>query len=257
MNALDRLVWAGTATFEIGEFHVGVRCNDTSFAHVLFDVLAAHRVEGVDAPPNYSVKIADDDRRGFHLLYRSSALAVRTRDPRRLVAAVCRYLASHAPYDPELFVLAGVVVVGRHGAVIAPSGLRQMLPTVERRLDARGLRVVDAPWVLLDPAARAVVVPEHGLAVDDRALEMLPLPAREEPPVAPGRYPVVGWALSGDVPLTRAQAVAQATRAVVDGRAPQAVLDGLAHVMCHIRPVALRLGEPAAVAAALGALMQQ
>ena len=235
-----------------------MRCTDASFAQALFGALRAHRVRDVDAPPNYSVKVADDASRGratgFHLLYRSSALVLRTRDARRLASGVCNYLASHAPYDPGLFVLSGVVVAGEHGAVVAPSGLRPLFAHVERRLNVRGLRIVDAPWVLLDTHTGDAVVPEPPLTIDWSAFDALPAPRRADPPVPPGRYRVVGWAVAGDGPVSRAQAVAQATRAVVDFRAAQEVLDGLARVMARVAPATVRLDDPASVAATIADL---
>ena len=237
---------------------MGVRCTDAAFADTLFGALRAHRAPEVDAPPNYSVKVADDAARGrakgFHLLYRSSALVLRTRDARRLASGVCSYLASHAPYDPELFVLSGVVVAGERGAVVAPSGLRPLLAHVERRLNLRGLRIVDAPWVLLDPHTGDAVVPEPALTIDWSAFDSLASTRRPDPPVPPGRYRVVGWALAGDGPVTRAQAIAQATRAVVDFRDAQEVLDGLAGVMARATPATVRLDDPASVAATIADL---
>ena len=106
----------------------------------------------------------------------------------------------------------GVALVGEHGALIAPAALRQWMAAVERRLNVRGLRVVDAPWVLVDVDTNEVVVPDPaaaGLAVDGdafRALDDLAPASRPDPAVAIGRYPLNAWAFIGDgTAMTRAQ----------------------------------------------------
>ena len=66
--------------------------------------------------------------------------------------------------------------MGERGALIAPAALRQWMSAVERRLNVRGLRVVDAPWVLVDVDTNEVVVPDPmaaGLGVDLDAFRAL------------------------------------------------------------------------------------
>ena len=189
---------------------------------------------GLDPPANYSVRLAateEQHRRGagFHFLYRGSAPVVRTRDPQRLAAGLCQHLAAFLPATSAgRLVVNGVALVGARGALIAPAALRQWMSAVERRLNVRGLRVVDAPWALIDVDTNEVVVPDPvaaGLGVEldaFRALDDLALSVHADPPVPAGRYPLVGWAFTGDGnPMSRAQGVA--FRA-----APHAQHDGVA-----------------------------
>jgi hypothetical protein len=132
------------------------------------------------------------------------------------------------------------------------------MSAVERRLNGRGLRVVDAPWVLVDAESNEVVVPDPvaaGLGVDPdafRELEDLTPSSHSDPAVAPGRYPLVGWAFTGDgKPMSRAQGVAFALRLTNSTNGLQPTLDALAHVMRATPPVSVEWTAPALLAARL------
>ncbi len=164
-----------------------MRPGDPALDALLRRVLA-HIVEGLTPPANYSVRLAAPVRNrrgaGFHLLYRSCGLALRTRDPRRLMEGLFHHLDSHDPaFGSGSLALGGVALVGDGRALIAPAALRSWMSRLERRLNLRGLRVVDLPWVLVDPNGPAIVVPEGILDVDRRALDDLAA-------IAPGSRPI-------------------------------------------------------------------
>ncbi len=246
----------------------------TAVDDVLRAALAAHLVTDVEAPPNYSVQLGEQSTSGaatgFHFLYRSSASVVRTRDPRRVVRGLFTHLSSHrADPGPGLLRVHGVTLVAGGTAVLAPAMLRQWPELIERRLNGQGLRFADTPWALVDPARAEVVVPEPGLEVDWSALGRLDavvgVRGRPDPPVEPGRYPLVGWAfwVGAEVTgrLSRAQAVMHAlqlTIGAIDGDGGrdvvQRALDGLASVVREIEPAAIAWNDPTELVQPLVAL---
>jgi hypothetical protein len=267
-------VWAATSTFDVDGLYIGVRSNTTSVDDVLRTALAAHLVENVEAPANYSVQLGEPSRSGagtgFHFLYRSSASVVRTRDARRVARGLFTHLSSHrVDLGRGLLRVHGVTLVAGGTAVLAPSVLRQWPELIERRLNGQGLRFADTPWALVDAARAEVVVPEPSLEVDWSALDRLDPPAggraRPDPPVEPGRYPLVGWAfrVAPDVTgrLSRAQAVMHAMQLTIgaidaDGGRDdlQRALDGLASLVREIEPAAVAWNDPVELVEPLVAL---
>ena len=257
-------MWAATSTFDVDGLYLGVRSTTSAVDDVLRAALAAHLVTNVEAPPNYSVQLGEQSTSGaptgFHFLYRSSAAVVRTRDARRVVRGLLTHLSSHrVDPGPGLLRVHGVTLVAGGTAVLAPAVLRQWPELIERRLNAQGLRFADTPWALVDPTRAEVVVPEPSLEVDWSALDRLDslagVPARADPPVEPGRYPLVGWAfwVGAEVTgrLSRAQAVMHAlqlTIGAIDGGGGrddvQRALDGLAAVVREIEPAAIAWNDP-------------
>ena len=267
-------MWAATSTFDVDGLYLGVRSTMTAVDEVVRAALAAHLVTDVEAPPNYSVQLGEQSTSGaatgFHFLYRSSASVVRTRDPRRVVRGLVTHLSSHrVDPGPGLLRVHGVTLVAGGTAVLAPAILRQWPELIERRLNGQGLRFADTPWALVDPARAEVVVPEPGLEVDWPALDRLDaltgVSARPDPPVEPGRYPLVGWAfwVGSDVTgrLSRAQAVMHALQLTIgaiddDGGRDdvQRALDGLASVVREIEPAAIAWNDPTELVQPLVAL---
>jgi hypothetical protein len=244
----------------VGELHLGVRPGDAELAARLGDALRAHTVGGLDPPANFSVRFAGplQHRRGagFHMLYRGCGLVLRTRDPRRLLGGLFRHLDAFRPeYGADWYAIRSVALVGDGRALIAPFALRSWMPRIERRLNIRGLRFVDMPWVLLDTARVEIVVPDLGLDVDWSALEGLEAAApasRPDPAVPAGRYALTGWTFLGDgEPLSRARAVALASRSTSGHGSAQATLDALASVMRAIEPTSLPWSAPAELVDAL------
>ncbi len=217
---------------------------------VLRRALAAHLVEPDDDPasPNFSLHVAEDDgARGakqFHLLYRGVTAVVRTRDLRRLVDGLLGYLSAAVERpDGDMVRLDVLALVKDGAAVLAPASIRSLLPSVERRLNAKGLGVVDRPWSCVDVTTGELVVPEPDLSVDRSALDQLGRGSRGDGAVAPGRYPVVGWAFGAGPdaqgPMSRALAVSLAGGRILDRHTldPQARLDRLAALLGRLEPV--------------------
>ena len=215
--------------------------------------LAAHLVEPDDpASPNFSLHVADDSAaRGakeFHLLHHGTTAVVRTRDVRRLVDGLLGYLSAAVERpDDDMLRLDVLALVKDGAAVLVPAGIRPLLPSVERRFNAKGLRVVDRPWACVDVTTAELVVPEPDLSVDRSPLDELGTGGRGDGAVPPGRYPVVGWAFGASAesrgPMSRALALTFAggrllDRPVIDA---QAALDRLAAVLGRVQPVGVRV----------------
>jgi hypothetical protein len=196
--------------------------------------------------------------RSFHFLYRGIRPLVRSDDPRRLVRALAAHLLGHArPESTDALEVDALALVGDGFAVLAPAELRYHLPSIERRLAAGGLRVVDEPLASIDPDRGELVVATPAAEVDWSALEDLSAAARPSTPVPAGRFPIAGWAfgLGRDRagPLARAHAVALSGRLTRNASAlgMSKVLAGLATVMRRIEPVAIWADKAEALAAPL------
>jgi hypothetical protein len=225
-------------------------------------LLAAYLVDGVEAPANLSVRIGATDEEGdeaaaavaangngkrrsgrgqqIHLLYRSSSLVARSREPSRVLEALVSYLGAFLEEDPASLLktsMLGLVADGH--AIVAPRPLLGSLKVLQPRVERQGLRFVDTPFATIDPATGELVVPGAPLDIDEAALHTLDVEfggrgrGRAEPAVSPGRYAIRGWAVfSGGPddtgPLSRAKAVAAAAGSVVMGeRQAQDVLETL------------------------------
>lgn len=221
-------------------------------------MLRPHVIEDRKAPSNFSVKLAErpegDKNQGFHFLYRSSNMQLRTRDPRRLVQGLIAYLSSFLePEVPDVVRVSGVGLVRNGHALVAPVNLRQLRSQVERRLKRQGIQFIDTPWLLVDSQRAEIIVPEPRLDVDwsqfDRTDEIFGAwPA--DPPVPPGRYPLAGWAFlsTQDERLTRGQALAMSMRSTFGTEPTQTRLDALANVMRSIQPIGVEWSTPIALA---------
>jgi hypothetical protein len=234
--------------------------NDADLAARLRTLLRAHVVADPAAPVNYSLQVAAPVRNrrgaGFYLLYRGSAMVLRTRDPRRLVNGLLLHLESDGTRLARgQLAIRGLAVVRGDRARLAPPALRPWLSRLERRLNLRGWRVVDTPWVLVDAKGPTVVVPQPRLDVDPEgfaAIETLATGAPGDPPVPTGRYWLTEWVFLGDgEPMTRAQAVAIATRFTLDDRGMQTTLTDLATVMRAVEPTTIAWGTPPELVAAI------
>lgn len=255
LGELDRLDWTDVMTVALDGLHVGVRSTFPAVQELLQTALAAHVVDDSRTPPNYSLLIGDGLRgraKGFHFLYRSSNAHLRTRDARRLVRGLLAHLSSLRTSQFDGLIAAhATCLVGSRGAAIAPLSLRQLRSQIERRLNLRGVRYVDLPWIFLDPGTSEVVVPAPTLQIDAAAMasldELVPS-RREDPPVAAGRYPLESWIFFGssERPLSRGQALAAAAHDTFSGGLTphQATLEALALVMRGIEPVTLSWAEP-------------
>lgn len=175
---------------------------------------------------------------------------VRTRDQGRLIDALLGYLSSAGEQaDDETLRLDVVAYVKDDTALLAPPEIRWVMASIERRLNAKGLRVLDRPWARIDIETGDLLVTGPDLTVDWRVLEEhgegLGTRARSDRSVLPGRYTVAGWGfwLGGidEQPISRALALALASSRLVD-RNSLGSADGLARLadlMVGIEPVAL------------------
>lgn len=229
-DELDRLSWAGTTTFRIGPWYVGVRCSTREVEELLRRALPAHVADGVETPPNYSVVAALPPKshrspRELHFLYRSQDPVIRSRTLSRLVRGLLSHLSAHLEEEPDpLLRVRGVPLVAGTTAILAPRELLADLGRIEPRLRQEGVRVLDLPYATVDPATAELVVPPPAVEHDPDVLEELdvvesPTRPEEEGAVVPGRYPIKAWVLStGDTagPLPVATALAGAFPALVD-----------------------------------------
>ena len=129
---------------------------------------------------------------GFHLLQHGKDVVLRTRDLERLVQGLVSHLDSNRPVVDGVLRARAVALVGERGALVAPAILRQYLAQVERRLNVRGVRIADPPYVSIDWQEREVVVPRPALDLDWSALDQLStVRARcsHRPGGAPGSVP--------------------------------------------------------------------
>jgi hypothetical protein len=157
-----------------------------------------------------------------------------------------------------------VALVGRDGqAVLAPAALIDDLARIEPQLRRQGLRMVDAPFALVDPASAELVVPGLSLALDAAGLDRLAAWELAEPleeSVAPGRYPLLFWAHFAGEPFgpmstDRARAWAYAATMRTESSGVRGTLDRLdqlltvttAHSVTSALPAgATQLGQLAA-----------
>jgi hypothetical protein len=206
-------------------------------------------VDGVAAPPNYSVLATDG---GVLFLYRSQEKVLRARTPGRVVAALASHLGTHLD-DPSSMVRLDAAVAVRGGrAVLLGRTFLAHLEALEPRLRRAGWALADLPWAPVDPGSGEVVIAPP--AVVARA-EAGAGPGRSDPPVAaPGRYPVDRWLLFdpfGDQPASAGQRLAAPLAAVVNaaGVGGQAALDAVA----RLAPATVAVADlvPATVLAAL------
>ena len=184
---------------------------------------------------------------------------IRTRDLRRLVDGLLAYLSAAVERPGDTLRVDVLALVKDGAAILAPSAIRSSLASIERRLNAKGLRVVDRPWACVDATAGELVVAEPELSVDPLALDELGRVGRDGA-VMPGRYPVVGWAFGvgqeEQGPISRALALTLAGSRLVDRATlqPQVALDRLASLVSRLRPVAIWGETPQELVGPLAAL---
>jgi hypothetical protein len=157
-------------------------------------LLAAYLVEGIEAPANLSVRIGGSTVEGedpeaeeaavngngkrrsghgqqIHLLYRSSSLVARSREPSRILSALVSYLGAFLEEDPASLLKTSMVGMVADGhAIVAPRPLLGSLKVLQPRVERQGLRFVDTPYATIDPATGELVVPGEPLDIDEAAL---------------------------------------------------------------------------------------
>ena len=112
-------------------------------------------------------------------------MVLRTRDLERLIQGLVGHLDSNRRVDDGMLRARAVALVGERGALVAPAILRQYLAQVERRLNVRGVRIADPPYVSIDWQERVVVIPTT--CVGHRLERHGPAERRSRPLLTPTR----------------------------------------------------------------------
>lgn len=202
-------IWARTSAYAVGEFHLGIRADSGRTDEILGRVFSAHRLpDGTEAPDNFSVVLGDGGERGsrgLNLLLQNTSTVVRSRSPRRVIAALATYLSAYVPTesadDDTLIRVSAVGAIVGDDAVILPASTVTWLEQVQSRLNRAGFRLVDAPYATVDTATNELVVPAPLVEVDWDALAAVDDPGTgrsELPRVEPGRYPLKAWGVWDD-----------------------------------------------------------
>ena len=255
--------WERTAAYTIGAYRVGIRAGSASADRILGKVLADHRLpEEYSAPDNFSVVLDDGGpggRRPLSLFLAGSATVARSRSPRRLLRAAAAHLSCLLDPEPGLVRLEAIGALVGDDAVLLPKQVAAWLDRVQAPLARLGLALGDEPFAHLDLARVELVVAPPRVRLDEDALSALadPPPGASEPiPIAPGRYPLRAWVLSGDEdhagPVPPARAVAGALGTLVGGpRDLVAALDGFVAALDGVEVLAVPSGSPGSLTRAL------
>jgi hypothetical protein len=169
---------------------------------------------------------------------------LRTRDPSRLLAALEAHLSGHGPPPP------GTIHIGLPVAVL-PDDTAVILPpvadlaTIDSRLRALGVHLIDAPRALLEPANMRIMVPEPAVRIaEPHRSELLaslgePLGARRrEGSTGPGPRVLRGvFVVAAEAPPSRAELLVALLATANLAPAAQAdvarLADGLRTVATH------------------------
>jgi hypothetical protein len=268
LEKLNRIDWVASSTFVIGGVHLGIRTNVPAVDAVLRRALAGHLVDGVVAPPNYSLLI-DTEGRGYDFVYRSTAPVVRTRDPRRLAEGLVRHLSTHVQTPPsDLLHLKSTAFVSDGIAILAPAQARGWIEATGRRFAEAGLVPVDMPSAWVNDSIAELVVPEPAVEVDWEALAEFSAAfphgrlRHPDPGVAPGRYPLVGWAFYAALEhvgtLDAATAALFGVPQVVDNREyPKQAVQRVGELVQKLETVGILWDKPAEMVGPLARLAER
>lgn len=130
-------------------------------------------------------------------------------------------------------------------AVLLSAGARRQAVYQSSRLRASGLRLIDAPAVLLDAQTSEAVVPACDLPLAADALVPSVAQSVEQvtASVAERRFPIAAWvflSLPGELePVSRAMALTRASTALLSERPPRrATIRELADILRRTTPLA-------------------
>jgi hypothetical protein len=219
---LFRLGEAGTTTYRVGERLVGVRTNDPSPGARLRDLLRAHVVANVEAPPNLSLFLGDGEGpvRALHRLYLGGSVVLHTRSEGRLLRAALSYLDGFAAPPPGSVRVNARLLVRDDAAVLVDGLLTGQVDRIERRLERLGYQVADLPGPALDAETAEVALWPPRLEIDGAARAALDCeypPDRREFLLVDARLPIRAVVAFGSEPQRD------------DGVSPARRLAGLAH----------------------------
>ncbi len=196
---LNAEVWAATVALEVGDYHLGVRCESDLLADVVREMLADHLVDDPEVPADFSLTFTPgegaeaprvDLYRDHSHLWRSPSSDVVARV---LLCQLARYAGT-----PALWWVSAVAAVGPAGAQLLPPELGSMLGFLGPRLSAAGCSLVNAP-LAIDPVAGEVVADPVGLSVDPggrAAFAQISDWVDDKAAPAQGRHRLVGWPMS-------------------------------------------------------------
>lgn len=204
MQKLDRLGWAASSTFRIGEWHIGVRSKTFEADELVRRFLSSYLTEGIEAPANFSVvlRTPGDEQTTLSKLYRDHSTVVRSpRRPSRVLKGLAEHLSEYLDLNPKDLLKLRMAALVRDGeAILVPASIVVWMDTLVPRLNGRGAQLLDAPFAMVDPTRGELVVLPPPLDVDETIVQLLDAQAdpgvgSEPPPVLPGRYPVRGLSL--------------------------------------------------------------
>ena len=241
-------MWAASDAFRTGDRAVGVRSHPDALSVRIREGLAAHSIDGVGAPANYSLRFQDREpgQKGpaqAYELHRAQCLFLRTRTRRRALRALSRCLSAHADWDAGLLRARQLAVVGPSGAVILPPELHWRLEALEPRLAASGMWLADPPLVEIDRETGELVVAPPVIGAEAEWFR-----ARSRRDQRAGRYPIREWAVLGgeEGEAVSPQVALAAVMPLVerDMNAP-AVFGGMLRALSGIRLTRIRQLAPA------------
>jgi hypothetical protein len=236
-------VWTASDTFKVGDLYVGARSYPAALSNRVHATLADRMVGGVDAPPNYSLRLETPEpgRKGparAYALYRSQCLLLRTRKRERVLRALVRCLSGHVESLDGLVRVRQLAVVGSSGAVILPHELHWRLEALEPRLGTNAMWLADPPFIDIDAATGELVFAPPMIEFDAAALG-----AASDRPVPYGRYPIREWAILGrdESETVTAHAALAAVMPMVDGDVDHsAAMEAILHIMSRTRVTWIR-----------------
>lgn len=177
-----------------------MRCDTDELDAALRRALAAYFVEGMPAPPNYSLQLSRGEGNAsqrLRTLHRAHMMVIRTRWRSRALRGLLSYMDEFLPRPPGLQEVQALALVKDGRAYLVPQPIEVWLELLSSPLHRAGFQFVDLQSVRVDLEARELVVPEWLLEVDAGALQDLQRSeggAREPGAVSPGRYPIEAWA---------------------------------------------------------------
>lgn len=208
----DTTRWLGTRVYRVAGYHVGIRFDSEDTASVLDALFAGGEIDDARAGHSFSIVLprADADSSGevrqkeserLGLLMRGADVLVRSRSVTRVLRALLWRLDDEIidsdVADDYLQVRATPALVGS-GIVLLQPGLHVISERLQPLLATRGIALADVPRPRIDLRRREVVLPDPAVPHDPVVLERFDRPLRshaELGAVAPGRYPLLGWAV--------------------------------------------------------------
>jgi hypothetical protein len=177
MDKLDRLGWAVSSSYAIGDVRFAVRSTSSAFAIWLSDVLGSYAVDDVE-DYLYSMVIPepppDGSAKEFCILYKGSAAILRTLDPVTLgrgFLAELEGLGSHERQD-AVYLMASLIDVSGAPALV-PSSIAPGLAKLGRRAAKLGVGVPGELSVAIDIETASVVPIRSLLDLPHDALDRL------------------------------------------------------------------------------------